>query len=150
MKYYLLVLAMLLVGIGHAQDNASNYRTKTKAVSDTVVVDTVSINPSRFKLFNIDGLEIDTLRYRVDYKKGLLFLSPDIINETDSVKIDYLRYPDFLTRDYYALDPKIIVNNSGSIEKLYALQECGNETQRSDNHRQNLKSQQNQVRHFQQ
>ena len=59
--------------------------------------------------------------YRVDYAQGTIVLSESLRNSNDSVTVHYLRYPVFMTRTYRQLDPKIIVENSGDIEKLYAL-----------------------------
>ena len=109
--------------LGYAQDIPSNYRSKRVAVSDTIVVDSVSINSSKFQIQDKTGKVLDSLLYRVDYKKGIVILSENIQQTNDSLVINYLRYPTFLTRDYFALDPKIIVENTGAIDKLYALQE---------------------------
>ncbi len=122
MKLYLYLCLFFMVLTGYGQDRTSNYRSKKMAVSDTIVIDTVSINPSRFSILDKNGKTIDSIGYQVDFRKALLFIPENIRKASDSITINYLRYPDYLTRDYYLLDPKIIVENTGSLDKLYALE----------------------------
>ncbi|PKA82740.1 hypothetical protein ATE92_0877 [Ulvibacter sp. MAR_2010_11] len=123
MKIYLSIFLLFVAGLCFGQDLSSNYRSKRVAVSDTIVVDSVSINASRFQILDSAGVPIDSLGYTVDFKKALVIFSEKIAQSQDSITIEYLRYPNFLTKDYYGLDPKIIVENTGAIEKLYALEE---------------------------
>ncbi len=123
MKLYLFILAFLIAAVGFAQDTPSNYRTKKTVVTDTVVVDSFSINPSRFRVIDNTGAVIDSLSYTVDYEKGTVVFSEEIKQSKDSITIEYLRYPLFLTRDYYTFDKNLIVENTGAIEKLYSLEE---------------------------
>ena len=123
MKLYLFILAFLIAAVGFAQDTPSNYRTKKTVVTDTVVVDSFSINPSRFRVIDNTGAVIDSLSYTVDYEKGTVVFSEEIKQSKDSITIEYLRYPLFLTRDYYMFDKNLIVENTGAIEKLYSLEE---------------------------
>lgn len=127
MKFYLLVSFLFIAAIGHAQDISSNYREKKVAVKDTVVLDSVSINPKRFAILDNEGNSPNPFSYRIDFKKGIIIFSEELQQQNDSLTIQYLRYPDFLTRDYFTFDPKIIVENTGSIEKLYSLQESANQ-----------------------
>ncbi len=123
MKLYLTLLLFFVAGLGFAQDISSNYRSKKVAVSDTIVIDSVSINPARFQIMDSTGEILDSLSYEIDYKKGILILSEDVKLSQDSITVNYLRYPNFLTNDYYEFDSKIIVENSGAIDKLYSLEE---------------------------
>ncbi len=127
MKLSLLFFMLFFIGIGYAQDIPTNYQTKKVAVSDTIAIDSVSINPLRFQVLDKKGLPIDSLDYTVDFKKSILILSENIKTSNDSLTISYLKYPDYLTRDYFVLDSNIIVTNSANINKLYSLQESTNE-----------------------
>ena len=120
---------VFVVGVIFAQDSPSNYRSKKIAVSDTIVLDSVPINPKGFQILDKKGIPLDTLNYIVNFQKGFIVFSDKIINKTDSVTVNYLRYPKFLTRDYFLLDPKIIVENTGDIDKLYTLQESTNKNE---------------------
>ena len=129
MKLYLFLFMVFVVGVSFAQDSPSNYRSKKIAVSDTIVLDSVPINPKGFQILDKKGIPLDTLNYIVNFQKGFIVFSEKIINKTDSVTVNYLRYPKFLTRDYFLLDPKIIVENTGDIDKLYTLQESTNKNE---------------------
>lgn len=115
-----------MAAIGYAQDITSNYKEKKVAVKDTVVLDSVGINPKRFVILDGEGNSPDPFSYRIDFKKGILIFSEELQQQQDSLTVQYLQYPDFLTRDYFALDPKIIVKNTGQMDKLYSLQESTN------------------------
>ncbi|MGY8887176.1 MAG: hypothetical protein ACKVGT_10190, partial [Flavobacteriales bacterium] len=122
MKLYLFLFIFCIGALAYSQDDPSNYRSKKIAVVDTLVLDTVSINPYRFQIKDFAGKKLDTLDYKADFKNGTVVFSKKIQQTKDSLVIDYLRYPEFLTRDYFVLDPKIIVENTGSIDRLYSLQ----------------------------
>jgi len=102
-----------------AQEPISNYRSKKVVVRDSIKVDTVSINTNSFILRRKDNTIIDSSYYRVDFSKALLTFKKPI--ETDSVVIDYLRYPDFITKKYFQLDERIIVENTDNLQRLYKL-----------------------------
>ena len=121
MKQLLFFILFFLAFVGYAQEGASNYRIKKIAVSDSIVVDSVALNPSKFVLKDNKGVVIDSLLYRVNYAKGLLFPSEIVANKTDSLTIDYLVFPEFLTKEYFQFDENIIVERTGAIDKLYAL-----------------------------
>lgn len=93
---------------------------------DTIQVDSVSINPRMFEVFDALGKKIDSTGYTIDYKTGTLFLTEET-RATDSITINYLNYPKFLTRDYYTFDPKLIIENTGAIDRLYSLEQ-GNDS----------------------
>ncbi len=127
MKLYLLVFFLFIVAAGYAQDVTSNYQEKKVAVRDTVVLDSLGINPKKFAVLDKEGNSPDPFSYRIDFKKGIIIFSEELQRQQDSLVIQYLRYPDFLTREYFALDPKIIVENTGRIDKLYSLEESTNQ-----------------------
>lgn len=121
MKLYLYLFIFFMALSGYAQDEGSNYRTRKVAVVDSIKIDSVTLNPSRFSVRDKQGQTIDSTNYQIDFETGLIIFSEAFRRENDSVTVDYLRYPDFLTKDYFVLDPKIIVENTGSIDKLYTL-----------------------------
>ena len=109
-----------------AQNPNSNYRTKKVAVTDTIVIDSVSINPNYFSIKNNQNKIIDSSKYNIDFPKALLTFKQPI--ETDSIVINYLRYPDFLTKTYKELDEKIIVDNNGNLQTLYKLSQSNQQS----------------------
>ncbi|WP_370390568.1 hypothetical protein [uncultured Winogradskyella sp.] len=121
MKRQLFLIVLLCFGLGFAQDRPANLRTIKVAVSDSMRIDSVSINPSKFSIKTLNGLRIDSSYYTVDYRKAILKLKKPL--DTDSLQIEYLRYPDFLTKVYKQLDDKVIVDRSaGFREQLYRLE----------------------------
>jgi hypothetical protein len=123
MKARLLLFFFMVGWAGLGQNLPSIYQSKKIAVADTIVVDTLSLNPARFELVDASGKQIDTSEYKIDFQQGTLFLSTKLQARTDSVMVAYLRYPRFLTKKYFTFDPKIIVPNTGTIDRLYSLQE---------------------------
>ncbi len=101
-----------------AQDIPNNFVSRKIAVADTITIDSVSINSAQFNIKMPNGNTIDTTRYKVDFSKALLVVENV---DTDSIIVEYLRYPDFLTKRYAALDKSIIVDNPRDLSKLYSL-----------------------------
>ncbi|MEZ4874405.1 MAG: hypothetical protein R2793_02865 [Flavobacteriaceae bacterium] len=121
MKLHYFFWVFCMVVSAQAQDTLSNYRSKKIAVRDTVLIDSFSINPSRFHLLTFQGDTLSSHKFQVNYVQGTVSFSKEVQQELDSVTVQYLRYPLFLTREYYQLDSNIIVENTGALEKLVAL-----------------------------
>lgn len=129
MRYLLLVFFLLTAFLGTAQDIESNYRKVKIAVKDSVVLDSAGINPKKFLILDKEGDSPNPFSYRIDFKRGIVFFSKDLQQQQDSLTIEYLQYPDFLTKDYFVFDPKIIVENTGTMEKLYSLDQSTNKSE---------------------
>ncbi|MBF8148828.1 hypothetical protein ITJ86_02905 [Winogradskyella sp. F6397] len=124
MKIAISFLLMLCAFLGFSQEQNSNYIQKKVAVKDSIQIDSVSINPSRFTVKTLDNKVIDSTLYTVDFPKALLrFKMP---TEIDSIQIDYLRYPDFLTKVYKQLDDAVVIERSSEYQQLYTLQNTTN------------------------
>ncbi|QIE59590.1 hypothetical protein G5B37_08445 [Rasiella rasia] len=122
MKYFLILILCCIASVAVAQEGTSNYRTKKVAVTDTIQIDSVSINPSYFRVENKEGEVIDASQYAIDFKTStLIFSENEQLN--DSITLRYLKYPQFITRDYFSFDPGLIVKNTGSIDRLYSLEQ---------------------------
>lgn len=120
-------LLMLFIGFcAWAQNPNSNYRTKKIAVQDTIVIDSVSINPNYFSIKTTDSLFIDKSFYTVDFPKAIVTLKKPI--EADSIYINYLKFPEFLTKTYQQLDEHIIVKNNATAQTLYKLSQSNQES----------------------
>ncbi|MBU2921911.1 hypothetical protein KO504_11205 [Winogradskyella psychrotolerans] len=120
MKHSLLFLLFLTAFWGFSQEQDRNFRQKKVAVKDIIHIDSVSINPSRFLVKTKDNKIIDSTLYTVDFAKAILrFKQP---SELDTIQIDYLRYPKFLTKVYRQLDDAVIVERSSQYQQLYTLQ----------------------------
>ncbi|PKQ44686.1 hypothetical protein [Confluentibacter flavum] len=119
MKHIAAILIFLIGFCGFSQNQLSNYRAKKVAVNDTIVIDSVSINPNFFSIKDKNNVLVDSTFYTINFPKAILILKKPL--ETDSITIDYLRFPDFLTKTYKQLDENIIVENTDNQQKLYKL-----------------------------
>ncbi|GAA4965984.1 hypothetical protein [Algibacter aquimarinus] len=120
---YIITFTLFFIGFcGFSQNQTSNYKTIKVAVNDTILIDSVSINSSWFSIKKKNNITIDSTFYKVDFGKALLTFKKPI--ETDSVIINYLKFPDFLTKTYKQLDDNIIVKNTDNIQKLYQLSQA--------------------------
>ena len=120
MKIAISFILILSVFWGFSQEQDSNFRQKKVAVKDSINIDSVSINPSRFTVRTKDDKIIDSTLYSVDFAKAILrFKQP---TEIDTIKIEYLRYPNFITKVYKQLDDEVIIERSSQFQQLYTLQ----------------------------
>ncbi|KAB1068305.1 hypothetical protein F6U93_06280 [Tamlana haliotis] len=121
MKFITSILFFLIGFCGFSQSTPSNYSTKKVAIKDSIFIEKVSINPSTFSLQTKDQKPIDSSFYKVDFSKALLTFKKPI--NTDTIIINYLKYPDFLTKTYKALDENIIVNSNNNYQGLHKLKQ---------------------------
>ncbi|GER58881.1 hypothetical protein ULMA_09890 [Patiriisocius marinus] len=121
MKVVLAVFLLFLTTAIYGQDTSTLSQTKKVAINSKILVDSVSINPSKFSVLDFSGKVIDSTNYQIDFTKSELILSEIVLGENDSITIEYLRYPEFLTKDYFQIDESVIVNSEGAIDKLYTL-----------------------------
>jgi len=119
MKYCFTILLLISFTHSWSQEVSSLYRTKKLAVSDTIQIDSVSINPSNFSISNLKNETISPSSYTIDFENALLTFPNSV--DTDSIKVTYLSYPKFITKTYQELDEGIIVNSTGNLQKLYQL-----------------------------
>ncbi len=120
---FLCFLILWSIQVTYSQDIQDNFRSKKVPVTDTVRIDTVSINSIDFKILSKLGKPIDSTLYTANFEKSIVIVSPEMRQKNDSIILQYYRYPDFLTRKYFEFDPSIIVENNGNLKKLYRLSE---------------------------
>jgi hypothetical protein len=128
MRFLLAVLVFCSGFPVHSQEPSGNFRSVNLAVKDTIVLDSVSINPVRFEILDKNNVVVDTSAYSVNFEKGYVVLSKELINAQDSIQINYVKYPSFLTKKYSLLDPNIITQSTGAMDRLYSLQQSTRET----------------------
>ncbi len=121
MKIAISFLLMLWSFAVFAQEKTSNYRTKRLAVKDSIRIDSISINPSKFRVTTKNNQVLDSSAYTVDFQKAILKFKQPVLSDT--IVVEYLRYPAFLTKTYKQLDESIIVNNTKGVQQLYKLQQ---------------------------
>jgi hypothetical protein len=117
-KWFVLVILFCISAV-EAQEIKSSYATKKIAfTTDTIFVEKKSIINSSFKIFTKEGKIVDSTFYKVDYKKGTLVFNSNFI-ATDSLTLNYLNYPEFLTKSYSIFDGAVVVPNNS--EQLFAV-----------------------------
>ncbi len=119
-----LVISCILFGlVAIGQNKPRNIKTKVFTVhSDTIQIDSVSINPNYFKIYSTDNQELDSISYHVDFAASKLILHSEFSNSMDTVKIEYQALPNFLTKNYSAFDQDLIVPQITDESKLYSYQ----------------------------
>lgn len=119
----ILLLAMIICFSGlYAQENNSLYKTKKIPFSrDTIHLESKSLNGSFFKLLDANSTLIDSAAYKVDFLQGTLLLNNNFLFKSDSITVQYLKFPDFLTKEYRIYDPSRVVSNDINSDKLYQV-----------------------------
>ena len=120
MKIAISFLMLCCSFVGFSQEQSSNYRIKKVAVKDSIKIDSISINPSKFVIKTNDNKVLDSTLYTIDFSKAILRFKQPI--ETDTIQIEYLRYPNFLTKVYKQLDDDVVVENTTGLQQLYRLE----------------------------
>lgn len=111
------ILFFLLYNFGlYAQEVQSLFKTKKIIVAtDTIFINKTSINPSYFKIFDAAHKEIDSSKYNIIFDKSALIFDKKYVEtsgfQTDSLTVNYLALPDFLTKIYSIYSPESVVAN---------------------------------------
>jgi len=120
----ILVLLLLLTGVlASGQSRPEGAKIKDVLVrSDTIQIDSLSINPGFLEIFDKKGDLIDASLYQADYVKARLWFKKKEDYFGSNIRIVYLPYPDFLTRNYSAFDRSLIVSEATDESQLYSSQ----------------------------
>ena len=121
MRTLYLLLFLFVTSVLCAQD----IETKKFAVQDTITIDSLSINPSGFKITTKEGKVLDSSLYNPYFGRGYVLLSRKRIT-SDTLIISYKKYPEWLTRRYAQFDSNSIVENTGNLDKVLRLGKEGN------------------------
>lgn len=81
MKKILFFAVLFVTFLGYSQESGSKYRSKKVAVRDSIMLDTVGLNPSKLLVKDLQGNTIDPLLYRVDYPNAVVFPSKDLLKK---------------------------------------------------------------------
>ena len=120
----LLFLFVLIYYSGlSAQEMDSSYKTKKVITTrDTIHLEEFSINSSFFQLLNTKNEPVDSTFYKIDFQKGTLLLNEKFTSGSDTLIVNYLKYPDFLTKEYGLYKESQVVSNDVGTEKLYKIE----------------------------
>ena len=113
-------LFALCIGVTiQSQTISSDFRKKNIEVKkDTIQLDSVAINPQKFKVLNQFNLEIKPSEYVVDFTKAILIIDA---KKYPNIIVEYFRLPDFITKTYAPFDESLILQNNTNNGTLYSL-----------------------------
>ena len=105
-----------------AQEISTSYKTKKIVASrDTIQLEKTSINATFFKILDAQNNPIDTIYYRVFYPKGALLFKENYALTSDSLTVQYLKLPEYLTKEYSIYDDSRVVSNGAGDQDLYRV-----------------------------
>ncbi len=115
-----LFLCLFFIGFSiQSQIKSEDFRSKFFEVKkDTIQIDSLAINPQKFKILTAQKKVIPKSEYSVDFSKGILIINS---NKFKNITVEYFRYPDFVTKIYSPLDESLIVKNKIENGVLYSL-----------------------------
>ena len=117
-------MVMLIFSSLQAQETNLLYKTiKILSTRDTIYLENESLNSSFFKLLDANEKPIDSSFYKINFQKGTLILDEKLSLNRDSLRVYYLKLPDFITKEYHIYDASRVVSNEVSLEKLYKIEE---------------------------
>ena len=116
------ILFFFLLFIGftiQSQTVSKDFRVQKYLIEkDTIQLDSVALNPQKFKIFNAFLNTIPSSEYSVDFSNAILIINSKKYKE---ITVEYFRLPDFITKIYTPFDEKFIVPNGTNTGKLYSL-----------------------------
>lgn len=119
------ILFWALIGLVsglHAQEIITPYKSKKMvATSGFLQIDSVSVNPSFFKLLDAKGALIDTSFYKINFQKGILSFKEEAPYLNDTITVRYLKFPEYLTKEYSIYDKSRVVSNEATLGDLYRI-----------------------------
>ena len=117
-----LVLLLLLTGVlAMAQSRPKGAKVKDVIIqNDTIQIDSLSINPGFLEVYDQRGALIEQSLYQVDYANATLWFVNKEAVLGNKIRIVYLPYPDFMTRNYSAFDRSLIVSEATDESQLYS------------------------------
>lgn len=120
----ILVFIIIFIGfIAYGQNRPKNVKSKIIAViSDTIRIDSVSINPNYFRVYNKDKA-IDSIYYHVNFQQSKLFFKPNFRDTIQQIRIEYEPLPVFLTKSYSSYNKSLIVPKATNAITLFRYQD---------------------------
>lgn len=113
---------LCLVSAVYGQETKGLFKNRKIApVTDTIQIDSVSINNAFFTLKDRNGKDIDTTLYHVDFKHSTLVFENGYTPQ-DTLFMRYLSYPEYLTKKYSIYDDsRVVDNNATGTQNLYRV-----------------------------
>ncbi|MDY7394153.1 hypothetical protein UMM65_02790 [Aureibaculum sp. 2210JD6-5] len=113
------IIIFLIGTFAFAQETNSRLKSKDFHItSDTIQIDSISISPYNFKVFDELNQQIDSTNYTVDFAKSILVLDA---KKYPIITVEYQSLPTFLTKTYSVFDKSLIVPRSTDLSRLYSV-----------------------------
>ncbi|HMK06754.1 MAG TPA: hypothetical protein VK476_04435, partial [Flavobacterium sp.] len=115
-------MAICCVSGLQAQEIQTPYKSKKIVASrDTIRIDSVSVNSAFFKLLDAKAEPVDTSFYKMDFQKGILAFRENYNFTPDSLTVRFLKFPQYLTKQYSIYDDKRVISNEAGQSNLYKV-----------------------------
>ncbi|WP_158840570.1 hypothetical protein [Polaribacter sp. L3A8] len=116
----ILFFFLLFIGFSiQSQTVSKDFRVQKYLIeNDTIQLDSVALNPHKFKVLNTFLKVIPPSEYTVDFSNAVLIINSKKYTE---ITVEYFRLPDFITKIYTPFDEKFMVPNGTNTGKLYSL-----------------------------
>jgi hypothetical protein len=114
LKNGILWVFLCCVTVLYGQETPTPYKNiKAVASRDTIRIDSTGINPAYFRLQDALGNTVDSTNYRVNYTTGTVTFTNGFTTQ-DTLIVNYLPYPEYLTKKYSIYNPdRVVANNAG-------------------------------------
>ena len=115
-----LFFLLLFIGFSiQSQTISKDFSVKNILVKkDTIQLDSVALNPQKFKVLDTFLKVIPASAYKIDFSNAVLIINSKKYTE---ITVEYFRLPDFITKIYSPFDEKFILPNGTNTGKLYSL-----------------------------
>ena len=115
-----LFFGLLFVGYAiQSQTISTDFRKINIDVKkDTIQIDSVAINPQKFKILDSLKNNIPALEYQIDFSNAVLIINS---KKYSKITVEYFRIPDFITKIYSPFDEKLILQSNSNQGQLYSL-----------------------------
>jgi hypothetical protein len=120
-KILFLIFINFSSGIFAQQIDLLTISKKIIFTNDTIQLENSSINNQFFRILDSNLNQIDSTFYKINFSKASLIFNKNYFKTTDSLKIQYQKYPDFLTKEYSIYDSNRLVKNNSGTNNLYKL-----------------------------
>ncbi|MCK0130922.1 hypothetical protein MWU59_05340 [Flavobacteriaceae bacterium F08102] len=89
-------------------------------MTSTIQIDSLSISPYYFNVFDAQNTRIEPSQYSIDFSTATLTIDPQ---RFQTITVHYKALPLFLTKDYSAIDQRVIIDKPTDLSRLYRVQE---------------------------
>ncbi len=122
-KIIFLISINFCTGLFAQQIKTFDVSKKIAFSKDTIKLEKTSINSFLFKITDSNLTKIDSSFYKINFSKATLIFNENYIKSTDSITINYQKFPDYLTKEYAIYDSNRLVSNDSDKKNLYKIED---------------------------